>query len=108
MNTLVHIELMHPLRVLGNLLLLAPAGHSSPKAICVITRYFLNERKVQEKYTELADKVTLKKIREMTFVNVREILGIIYSSKAEIHSSNGDKQEENQEKFMVMHHQTPW
>src|ERR687888_1812272 len=35
-----------------------------------------------EIYIEAADKVTLKKIREMTFVNVREILGIIYSSKS--------------------------
>lgn len=33
-------------------------------------------------YIEAADKVTLKKIREMTFVNVKEILGIIYSSKS--------------------------
>src|ERR687889_390880 len=33
-------------------------------------------------YIEAADKVTLKKIREMTFVNAIEILGIIYSSKS--------------------------
>jgi hypothetical protein len=33
-------------------------------------------------YIEAADKVTLKKIREMTFVNAKEILGIIYSSKS--------------------------
>jgi hypothetical protein len=32
-------------------------------------------------YIEAADKVTLKKIREITFVNAKEILGIIYSSK---------------------------
>ena len=32
-------------------------------------------------YVEAADKVTLKKIREMTFVNAKEVLGIIYSSK---------------------------
>src|SRR3989337_247454 len=35
-----------------------------------------------EIYIEAADKVTLKKVREMTFVNAREILGIIYSSKS--------------------------
>src|ERR671934_1816709 len=35
-----------------------------------------------EIYIEAADKVTLKKIREMTFVNAKEILGIIYSSKS--------------------------
>jgi hypothetical protein len=33
-------------------------------------------------YIEAADKVTLKKIREITFVNAKEILGIIYSSKS--------------------------
>ena len=32
-------------------------------------------------YVEAVDKVTLKKIREMTFVNAKEVLGIIYSSK---------------------------
>ncbi|MGE5635182.1 MAG: hypothetical protein ACM3VV_08105, partial [Deltaproteobacteria bacterium] len=30
-------------------------------------------------YIEAVDKVTLKRIREMTFVNAKEILGIIYS-----------------------------
>ena len=29
-----------------------------------------------------ADKVTLKKIRDVTFVNARDILGIIYNSKS--------------------------
>ena len=33
-------------------------------------------------YIEAADKVSLKKLREMTFVNAKEILGIIYSSKS--------------------------
>src|SRR6201993_4857310 len=33
-------------------------------------------------YVEAADKVTLKKMREMTFVNAKEVLGIIYSSKS--------------------------
>ena len=33
-------------------------------------------------YVEAADKVTLKKIREITFVNVRDVLGIIYNSKS--------------------------
>jgi hypothetical protein len=33
-------------------------------------------------YIEAADKVTLKKVREMTFVNAKEVLGIIYSSKS--------------------------
>lgn len=33
-------------------------------------------------YVEAADKVTLKKIREITFVNARDILGVIYNSKS--------------------------
>jgi len=33
-------------------------------------------------YVEAADKVTLKKIRDITFINAREILGIIYTSKS--------------------------
>lgn len=33
-------------------------------------------------YIEAADKVTLKTIRDITFVNARDILGIIYVSKS--------------------------
>ena len=33
-------------------------------------------------YVEAADKVTIKKIREITFVNARDVLGIIYNSKS--------------------------
>lgn len=33
-------------------------------------------------YIEAADKVTLKKIGDVTFVNAKDILGIIYSSKS--------------------------
>ena len=33
-------------------------------------------------YVEAADKMTLKKIREITFVNAKDVLGVIYSSKS--------------------------
>jgi hypothetical protein len=33
-------------------------------------------------YVEAADKVTLKKIRDITFMNSRDVLGIIYNSKS--------------------------
>ena len=33
-------------------------------------------------YVEAEDKVTLKRIREITFVSVSEVLGIIYNSKS--------------------------
>ena len=32
-------------------------------------------------YVEAADKVTLKKVRDITFVNAKDVLGIIYNSK---------------------------
>ena len=33
-------------------------------------------------YVEAADKVTLKKIRDVKFMNARDVLGIIYNSKS--------------------------
>lgn len=33
-------------------------------------------------YVEAADKVTLKKIRNITFVNARDVLGVIYNSNS--------------------------
>lgn len=33
-------------------------------------------------YVEATDKVTLKKMRDITFVNARDVLGIIYESKS--------------------------
>lgn len=33
-------------------------------------------------YIEAADKVTLKKLRDITFINARDVLGIIYTSKS--------------------------
>ena len=33
-------------------------------------------------YVEAVDKVDLKKIRDITFINARDILGIIYTSKS--------------------------
>jgi hypothetical protein len=40
------------------------------------------EDKLGSIYVEAADKVTLKKIRDMTFVNAKDVLGIIYNSKS--------------------------
>ena len=39
------------------------------------------EDKLGAIYVEAADKVTLKKIRDVTFMNARDVLGIIYNSK---------------------------
>lgn len=35
-----------------------------------------------EIYVEAVDKVTLKQVRDITFVNARDVLGIIYRSKS--------------------------
>ncbi|WOV93778.1 MAG: hypothetical protein R1F52_03890 [Candidatus Nitrosoabyssus spongiisocia] len=40
------------------------------------------EDKLGAIYVEAADKVTIKKIRDITFVNARDILGIIYNSRS--------------------------
>lgn len=40
------------------------------------------DEKLGSIYVEAADKVTLKKIRDITFVNARDVLGIIYTSKS--------------------------
>ena len=50
-------------------------------------------------YVEAADKVTLKKVRDITFVNARDVLGIIYNSKSgntalkwrQIRKNNGNR-----------------
>ena len=39
------------------------------------------EDKLGAIYVEAADKVTLKEIRDITFMNARDVLGIIYNSK---------------------------
>lgn len=52
-------------------------------------KYWFDERVFPERaseqgtmYVEAEDKITLKKIRDITFVQVSEILGIIYHSKS--------------------------
>ena len=40
------------------------------------------EERLGSIYVEAADKVTLKKIRDITFVNAKDVLGIIYNSRS--------------------------
>ena len=40
------------------------------------------EERLGSIYVEAADKVTLKKIRDVTFVNAKDVLGIIYNSRS--------------------------
>lgn len=81
--TLVHIETTASLESFRKFIIVSTCRSFIPE------NYFRDYEVFPEReegpgsiYIEAADKVTLKKIREMTFVNAKEILGIIYSSKS--------------------------
>jgi hypothetical protein len=83
MNTLVHIEATASLESFRKFIIISTCRSFIPESYLRDYEVFPErEEGPGEIYIEAADKVTLKKIREMTFVNVREILGIIYSSKS--------------------------
>ena len=83
MNTLVHIEATASLESFRKFIIVSTCRSFIPESYLHDYEVFPErEEGPGEIYIEAADKVTLKKIREMTFVNVREILGIIYSSKS--------------------------
>lgn len=82
-NTLVHIEATASVESFRNFIIISTCRSFIPESYLRDYEVFPErEEGPGEIYIEAADKVTLKKIREMTFVNVREILGIIYSSKS--------------------------
>ena len=83
MNTLVHIEANASLESFRKFIIVSTCRSFIPESYLHDYEVFPErEEGPGEIYIEAADKVTLKKVREMTFVNVREILGIIYSSKS--------------------------
>ena len=83
MNTLVHIEANASRESFRKFIIVSTCRSFIPESYLRDFEVFPErEEGPGEIYIEAADKVTLKKIREMTFVNVREILGIIYSSKS--------------------------
>ena len=83
MNTLVHIEANASLESFRKFIIVSTCRSFIPESYLHDFEVFPErEEGPGEIYIEAADKVTLKKVREMTFVNVREILGIIYSSKS--------------------------
>jgi hypothetical protein len=82
-NTLVHIEATASLENFRKFIIISTCRSFIPESYLRDYEVFPErEEGPGEIYIEAADKVTLKKIREMTFVNAREILGIIYSSKS--------------------------
>lgn len=83
MITLVHIEANASLESFRKFIIVSTCRSFIPESYLHDYEVFPErEEGPGEIYIEAADKVTLKRIREMTFVNVREILGIIYSSKS--------------------------
>jgi hypothetical protein len=80
---LVHIETTAPLENFRKFIIISTCRSFIPDSYLRDYEVFPErEEGPGEIYIEAADKVTLKKIREMTFVNAKEILGIIYSSKS--------------------------
>jgi hypothetical protein len=82
-NRLVHIETTASLESFRKFIIISTCRSFIPESYMRDYEVFPErEEGPGAIYIEAADKVTLKKIREMTFVNAKEILGIIYSSKS--------------------------
>src|SRR5438093_7422491 len=82
-NRLVHIETTASLESFRQFIIVSTCRSFIPESYMRDYEVFPErEEGPGAIYIEAADKVTLKKIREMTFVNAKEILGIIYSSKS--------------------------
>jgi hypothetical protein len=82
-SRLVHIEATASLESFRKFIIISTCKSFIPESYLHDIEVFPErEEGPGEIYIEAADKVTLKKVREMTFVNAREILGIIYSSKS--------------------------
>src|ERR687886_6675 len=82
-NILIHIETTASLENFSKFIIVSTCRSFIPESYLRDYEVFPErEEGPGAIYIEAADKVTLKKIREMTFVNAKEILGIIYSSKS--------------------------
>jgi len=82
-SEMVEIEIETPLERFRQFLILSTCRSYIPESYLKDPEVF-PEREGERGsiYVEAADKVTLKKIREITFVNARGILGILYESKS--------------------------
>jgi hypothetical protein len=81
--TLVHIETTSSLESFRKFIIVSTCRSFIPESYLRDLEVFPErEEGPGAIYIEAVDKVTLKKVREMTFVNAKEILGIIYSSKS--------------------------
>jgi hypothetical protein len=80
---MVHIETTAPLEAFRRFLIGSTCYSFTPEGYLNDTEVFPEkEGDAGSIYIEAADKVTLKKIRMITFINARDVLGIIYTSKS--------------------------
>jgi hypothetical protein len=80
---LVHIETTAPLEAFRRFLINSTCLTFIPEGYFEDSDIFPEkEGEAGSIYIEAADKVTLQKIRMITFINARDILGIIYTSKS--------------------------
>ena len=80
---MVEIDAPSSLESLERFIIASTCGSYAPRSYLDDTEVFAErEESLGSIYVEAADKVTLKKIREITFVNAKDVLGVIYSSKS--------------------------
>tara|TARA_B110001454_G_scaffold30296_1_gene29571 strand:- start:528 stop:926 length:399 start_codon:yes stop_codon:yes gene_type:complete len=80
---MVEIDAPSSLESFRRFIITSTCSSFAPRSYLEDTEVFAErEESLGSIYVEAADKVTLKKIREITFVNAKEVLGVIYSSKS--------------------------
>jgi len=80
---MVEIDAPSSLESFRRFIIASTCGSYAPRSYLDDTEVFAErEESLGSIYVEAADKVTLKKIREITFVNAKDVLGVIYSSKS--------------------------
>ena len=80
---MVEIDAPSSLESFRRFIITSTCSSFAPRSYLEDTEVFAErEESLGSIYVEAADKVTLKKIREITFVNAKDVLGVIYSSKS--------------------------
>lgn len=79
---MVRIETASPLENFRRFLIISTCKSFIPESYQRDPEVFPEREGVGSIYIEAVDKVTLKSIRDITFVNARDVLGIIYVSKS--------------------------
>ena len=83
MNALVYIDTVSSLESFRRFLINNTCRSFMPESYLVDPEVFPEkEGDLGSIYIEAGDKVTLKKFRDITFINAKDVLGIIYLSKS--------------------------